>query len=1054
MKTTKTNAGLPQQATTLTVDQALQQALAHHRDGQLQNAARIYRAILQSQPHHPDANHNLGVLAVQVKQPAVGLPYFKAALEANPNIGQYWLSYIDALILSDQTDAARQVLEQGRKLGLQGPAMDALLARVANGTQTAEQGNTVHPQAPRAPPPAASADTKKVAPSKQKPARQNRPVPVKRKAPDHQELKTLMALFEGGRYLEATTLAQKMTERFPQNGFGWKALGAAFMQLGRLADALAPMKKAAALTPGDAEAHRNLGVIFRHLGRPVEAETSCRRALQIKPRAAETHNLLGAVLIDLGRFNDAAASYRRSLEIKPDDAETHSNLGNALKDLGRFDDAVASYRQALVIRPDFAEVHYNLGIALADLMQLDNAVASYQRALAIKPDFVEAHDCLGSILRDLGQFDDAVASYRRALEIKPDYTEAHNNLGNVMKDLGHWDDAVASYRRALEISPDYAVAHFNLGAVLSALGLPDAALASHRRALEIKPDFTDALDQIALLRIVQGKFIDALNTIKQSLLIKETVDAKRILAVCAKRLRFTHNDSEMRATMVRALTEPWGRPSELARSSIDLVKLDPGIGGCVTRAAGAWPVRLSAQELFGPNGLTALAADPLLNALLVSAPISDIGMERFLTMARRAMLEAAIGSGASGAEVSTALSFYSALARQCFINEYLFAHSDDEIRKAGELRDALAAALDANTQVPALWPVAVAAYFPLGSLPFAPLLPERQWPEEVASVLVQQVHEPAEEWQLRATIPRLTDIEDDVSLLVQSQYEVNPYPRWVKAAPAGKAKSVGRYLGQKFPFAFSLRSGKSASIDILIAGCGTGQHSIGTAQQFLGAQVLAVDLSLSSLGYAKRKTRELGLTSIEYAQADIMKLGSLGRSFDVIESCGVLHHLGDPWAGWQVLLSLLRPGGCMKLGFYSEVARRNIVRIRSFIAEHGYSSTTEDIRRCRQDLLDLDKSEDFGTTTKSYDFFSISACRDLLFHVQEHRMTLTGIDAFLRENNLAFIGFELEDEILKAYKQRFPDDRAATNLAKWQIFENENPDTFIGMYQFWVQKGN
>lgn len=100
----------------------------------------------------------------------------------------------------------------------------------------------------------------------------------------------------------------------------------------------------------------------------------------------------------------------------------------------------------------------------------------------------------------------------------------------------------------------------------------------------------------------------------------------------------------------------------------------------------------------------------------------------------------------------------------------------------------------------------------------------------------------------------------------------------------------------------------------------------------------------------------------------------------------------------------------------------------------------------------MDKSADFGNTLKSADFFSISECRDLLFHVQEHRMTLAGIDTFLRENNLTFLGFDIAADVLQAYKRRFPGDRAATNLSQWQIFENENPDTFIGMYQFLIQK--
>ena len=314
------------------------------------------------------------------------------------------------------------------------------------------------------------------------------------------------------------------------------------------------------------------------------------------------------------------------------------------------------------------------------------------------------------------------------------------------------------------------------------------------------------------------------------------------------------------------------------------------------------------------------------------------------------------------------------------------------------------------------------------------------------AILMQQVQEPLEELQLRTTISRLTNIDDDVSLDVQNQYEENPYPRWIKPAPSADPVPVEVALHRMFPLTSFQPSSKEDEIDILIAGCGTGQHSIGTAQRFLGARVLAIDLSKSSLCYAKRKTQELGLTSIEYAQADLLKLNSLCRSFDVIESSGVLHHLADPLAGWQVLLSLLRPGGFMKLGFYSDMARRNLVPIRAFIADEGYGSTANDIRRCRQDLMDIDLIE------KSSDFFSISACRDLIFHVQEHRMTLTTIAAFLRGNGLAFLGFEIDADILNAYQLRFPDDEASTDLDKWHIFENENPDTFGRMYQFWIQK--
>jgi SAM-dependent methyltransferase len=244
-------------------------------------------------------------------------------------------------------------------------------------------------------------------------------------------------------------------------------------------------------------------------------------------------------------------------------------------------------------------------------------------------------------------------------------------------------------------------------------------------------------------------------------------------------------------------------------------------------------------------------------------------------------------------------------------------------------------------------------------------------------------------------------------------------------------------------------------IDILIAGCGTGQHSIATAQRFRNARILAVDLSLTSLCYAKRKTRELGLKNIDYAQADILSLdslGSAGHTFDIVESVGVLHHLADPLAGWRKLVSLMRPGAFMRLGFYSEYARQNETAARRFIAERGYAPNPEDIRRCRQELMSAENAAQFRQILSARDFYTMSECRDLLFHVQEHHYTLPQLKENLRGLELTFIGFSLDSDIIKQYRQRFPDDISQADLDNWHIFELENPDTFTGMYQFWTQK--
>ena len=110
----------------LTIEQALQHGIAKHKQGKLQDAERLYQAILQSQPSHADANYNLGLIAVSLNKVALALPLFKTALEAFPEIEQFWLSYIDALIKENQLETAKSVLLEGRKERFLGKEFDDL----------------------------------------------------------------------------------------------------------------------------------------------------------------------------------------------------------------------------------------------------------------------------------------------------------------------------------------------------------------------------------------------------------------------------------------------------------------------------------------------------------------------------------------------------------------------------------------------------------------------------------------------------------------------------------------------------------------------------------------------------------------------------------------------------------------------------------------------------------------------------------------------------------------------------------------------------------------
>ncbi len=240
---------------------------------------------------------------------------------------------------------------------------------------------------------------------------------------------------------------------------------------------------------------------------------------------------------------------------------------------------------------------------------------------------------------------------------------------------------------------------------------------------------------------------------------------------------------------------------------------------------------------------------------------------------------------------------------------------------------------------------------------------------------------------------------------------------------------------------------------ILVAGCGTGKHAVSCAKRFLGAEVLAVDLSLTSLGYAMRKARELGVNNVEFAHKDILELTDIDAEFDLIESAGVLHHLQDPVKGWRILVNLLKPLGFMRIGLYSEHARRSEISARSFIAERGYQATKEGIRQCRQDILALPDDVTDKGISRANDFYTMSTCRDLIFHVQEHRFTLPEIADILKDLGLEFLGFELRDTSVKRrFVEQFPQDPTAIDLRCWDQYEMAHPQTFSGMYQFWVRR--
>ena len=309
----------------ITVNQALEEGVAAHRKGRLQDAERFYRAILKSQPAHPDGNHNLGVLALSSNKTNEALPYFKAALEADPQIEQFWLSYISALFNANLLDDAKELCAAARERGFDGPKLRDLTTQLSDISQTKNARSV---------------------------------------KPSQQRSDTLLKLYQNGRLSEAERLANSLCHEFPLDGFSWKILGAVLQATGRNFEALNANKQAVALSPQDAEAHNNLGVTLQDLRRLDDSKVSLTRAIELKPEFPEAHYNLGRTLGILRRLEEAEASYNMAIALKTDYADAYNNLANTLKELGRLDEAEEMFKKAIEFKGGLRSATTGLGNVL------------------------------------------------------------------------------------------------------------------------------------------------------------------------------------------------------------------------------------------------------------------------------------------------------------------------------------------------------------------------------------------------------------------------------------------------------------------------------------------------------------------------------------------------------------------------------------------------------------------------------------------------------------------------------------------------------------------
>lgn len=746
-----------------------------------------------------------------------------------------------------------------------------------------------------------------------------------------------------------------------------------------------------------------------------------------------------------------------ALPAKPTRSATLPAVQMAIEALhaGRWDDAERQAASVLATRPQEPGALNVLGCVALNRNRLDEAIALFERVRAIQSKDPLVHFNLGEAHRRRGDVQAALRHFRKAARLRPEFAEAHAQMGEMLRALGHATEAAEAYQTALSLKPDLPHCLNGFGLLLVGEGKAHRAAVLFEAALRATPVHlmeaqASLWANLGSARLEAGAAVEGLAALSEAAASAPS-DTKywRLLARSLNNVKEVPEGARFRKMLIALLRWHDIDPRLLATAAVAALKHDPQVEALLAGLADD-PTHADTVIAAGETTIEALLRDELFVALLSATPIPDLGLEVLLTSIRRGLLMQP--GEASGLAQSRGLAFVCALARQCFLNEYVYC-TDAEEEAASR---SLAASLERGEfeGSPGDWRrVAVlACYVALHRTSVARLDLELA-PEPVRTLVREQIQEAAEERALQESLVALRPVRDTVSIAVQSQYEANPYPRWTRCQigtplPLRDAVSlILPHVGQdELPATDRPR--------VLIAGCGTGVQTMNVVQTYANASVLAVDLSRSSLAYGMRKLAQYGIDSVRHVQADILDLADLDDRFDLVESFGVLHHMREPLAGLRVLADLLAPGGLLFLGLYSKIARASVVAARELIAERALAPTPAGVRAGRGAIMTSPERSEFAPLlSPASDFWTLSECRDMIFHVEEHRFTLLEIGSMLESCGLEFLGLELArpfDRARFAAEHREP--AAARSLAAWHAFETRHPDTFGDTYRIWAKR--
>jgi SAM-dependent methyltransferase/Tfp pilus assembly protein PilF len=680
----------------------------------------------------------------------------------------------------------------------------------------------------------------------------------------------------------------------------------------------------------------------------------------------------------------------------------------------------------------------NFGAAVNAIKKnsLIEAEALLAQAISEDETFQVAWHQLGMVWTKMGRDTEAVDAFRMAVSLDNKNIDSLYNLGRALISIGQENEGLSMMNQASELSDNPEIA-ISLGNTYQKMMDYKKSSFFYLKAYQKDKNSPELIQNLSVSLFQDGDTSRAVLLARDLLLRFPTNEKyKALYAELMNKWAQAEFDADTKKALEICLEQDFIRHRNLAPAWCGTFLTDPAY-----EMIRNFP-HLKGEDIDIEKMASALKSSficlGLRRIIIANAPIENILMHirRYFIMNWENHKSWPRG----------VLEFLSALAVQCWYNDFIYFETPDDKQKLQNLLDYIASdsfsAKKINDDDAKL--LALACCFkPLYEI----IPPDRKiefspsCKKTMAPLLKAQFENPKYELSLIPKIKSFTEIEDVTSKAVQKMYESRPYPRWTSVNSTKVSDSLKKI---------------SHDIEILVAGCGTGQEPCLYASVLPDAKITAIDLSRSSIAYGMRMAEELGyLNRITFLHGDLMKVSELNKKFDYVVSSGVLHHLKEPEKGLAAILSTLKEGGKMSLSLYSKHARDIILNPASdYIKEKNYSSSLDDIRQFRQDIFKCSPGDPKTFCSRAGDFFNLSECNDLLFHVQEHRYTFPLIQDMANRHGLAPYLVSLSAQKKKDFLEMFPDGQLS-DLDLMDKYELKYPDAFAEMYKvYFSRKGN